>query len=286
MTNLNSEVAEQICSEYRAEMLDFLVQVDRDIGAETASSLDILREGLNAARTANENGPDEILNDLYVLDRYLDFFTRYGLVWKLIARQQFADSWDALQDALDCLRLIRRFSAIDISEFEDQLIELEKSFPYHVFFSIGAAVESFECSICGQDMDSFDCPHRKGYLYRGHMAYGIARKITNFDHVALVEKPEDKRCVVKYEDTSEQFSIVRFIAQLLLSRKMKVSEFGRLLFSKRSIPNPEYRKVGRNAPCYCGSGKKFKTCCVSKAYIESDHVDVLPHPIVIERAVA
>ena len=284
--NLNSEIAEEICRKYRPTILYFLAQVDRDIGVETAGSLDITRDGINEARTANENGPDEILNDLYVLDRYMDFFERYGLLWKHLASQQFSKSWDTLQGALDALRIIRRFSEIDISEFENQLLELEKSYPYNVFFSIGAAVESFECSICGQDMDSFDCPHRKRHLYRGHMAYGIARNITNLDHVAMVDKPEDKRCVVKYEDTGEQFSLVRFIAQLLLSRKMKVSEFGKLVFSKRSIPNPEYRKVGRNTPCYCGSGKKFKTCCIAKAYTEGDHVDVVPHPIVIERAVA
>lgn len=286
MMNLNSEIAEEICRKYRPVILDFLAQVDRDIGVENAGSLDIVREGISEARTANENGPDELLNDLYVLNGYLDFFARYGLLWKHLACQQFSKSWDTLQGTLDALRFIRKFSAIDISEFEDQLLELEKSYPYNVFFSIGAAVESFECSICGQDMDSFDCPHRKGHLYRGRMAYGIARNITNFDHVAMVDKPEDKRCVVKYEDTGEQFSLVRFIAQLLLSRKMKVSEFGKLEFSKRSIPNPEYRKVGRNAPCYCGSGKKFKTCCISKAHTEGDHVDVVPHPIVIERAVA
>lgn len=286
MKNLNSETAEEICRKYRPVFLNFLAQVDRDIGVENADSLDIVRDGINEARTANKNGPDELLNDLYVLDGYLDFFARYGLLWKHLANQEFSKSWDTLQGTLDALRFIRKFSTIDISEFEDQLLELEKSYPYNIFFSIGAAVEGFECSICGQDMDSFDCPHRKGQLYRGRMAYGIARNLTNFDHVAMVDKPEDKRCVVKYEDTSEQFSLVRFIAQLLLSRKMKVSEFGILIFSKRDIPNPEYRKLGRNAICYCGSGKKFKTCCVSKAYIESDHVDVVQHPIVIERAVA
>ncbi|MEK6867634.1 MAG: SEC-C metal-binding domain-containing protein, partial [Nanoarchaeota archaeon] len=25
------------------------------------------------------------------------------------------------------------------------------------------------------------------------------------------------------------------------------------------------RKLGRNDPCYCGSGKKYKKCCLDKA---------------------
>ncbi len=37
----------------------------------------------------------------------------------------------------------------------------------------------------------------------------------------------------------------------------------RLPASDRSIRDP-YRGVGRNAPCPCGSGKKFKKCCLGK----------------------
>lgn len=31
-----------------------------------------------------------------------------------------------------------------------------------------------------------------------------------------------------------------------------------------SHPPRESSKVGRNTPCKCGSGKKFKKCCISK----------------------
>jgi preprotein translocase subunit SecA len=29
---------------------------------------------------------------------------------------------------------------------------------------------------------------------------------------------------------------------------------------QRAEPSPEFRGVGRNDPCPCGSGKKFKKC--------------------------
>jgi predicted aspartyl protease len=29
-------------------------------------------------------------------------------------------------------------------------------------------------------------------------------------------------------------------------------------------PVPEIAKLGRNDPCFCGSGKKFKNCCIGK----------------------
>ncbi len=34
--------------------------------------------------------------------------------------------------------------------------------------------------------------------------------------------------------------------------------------SKQSSENTVAVKVGRNDPCPCGSGKKFKKCCLSK----------------------
>jgi uncharacterized protein YecA (UPF0149 family) len=27
---------------------------------------------------------------------------------------------------------------------------------------------------------------------------------------------------------------------------------------------PKIKKIGRNAPCPCGSGKKYKKCCLKK----------------------
>lgn len=33
-------------------------------------------------------------------------------------------------------------------------------------------------------------------------------------------------------------------------------------------------RIGRNAPCPCGSGKKYKKCCLKSR--ESDHVGVAP----------
>lgn len=35
---------------------------------------------------------------------------------------------------------------------------------------------------------------------------------------------------------------------------------------KRELTDREKRtgKIGRNSPCYCGSGKKFKKCCMRR----------------------
>lgn len=286
MTRLKTHLAESLYEGLRAPLRQFLRDVDAEIGLLESRTIDSIRENLELEESRHGDGPDELFDDLYVLRRYIDFFVHYGQIWRLIADKKFSASWNKLQDALDALKLVRRFSRIDLSAFEDQLIELEKTYPYNVFFSIGALVDKFDCSICGQDIDSFQCSHRKGHLYRGRMAVGIARNIVNLDHVAMVDQPEDRRCVVSYEDTGEQFKLVRLLSVLLTQRKYVVSDFGILKFSKRLKPNPEYKKLGRNEPCYCGSGFKFKRCCIGNSLVEGDHVDITPHPIAIDRAVA
>ena len=286
MKRLKTSIAESLYESIRPSLHRFLRDVDEEIGLTHSPVLEFVRARLESEGARNTDAPDELFDDLYVLRRYVDFFSSYGQLWRQIANEEFSASWTTLQDALDSLRLVRRFSHIDISALEEQLIELEKSYPYNVFFSIGALVEEFECSICGQDIDSFQCPHRKGHLYRGRMAVGIARNIVNFDHIAVVDQPEDRRCVVSYEDTGEQFKLVRFLSLLVKERKFAVSDFGLLRFSKRLKPNPEYKKLRRNEQCYCGSGAKFKRCCIGNAYVDGDHVDITPRPVQVERAVA
>ncbi len=38
------------------------------------------------------------------------------------------------------------------------------------------------------------------------------------------------------------------------------------------------QKTGRNDPCPCGSGKKFKKCCEMKAKTKRFHAEVIPSP--------
>jgi hypothetical protein len=237
-----------------------------------------------AAEVSTRNEAE--LNDLYVLRTYSAFLLVYTQTWEAVLLQRCSESWRFLQDSLDGLRQIRKFSAISMGFFEKQLLELEKSYPYGVFFSVGVKVGHFECSICGLNIDSDACLHRRGELYSGVLAYGIARNFQEMDHVSMVSSPRDKRCVVHYDDDAEQFKVLRYLSELLRTGHFRVGDFGRLQFSKRQRPNPDYQKLGRNDPCYCGSGAKFKHCCISKEFVEGDHVDIVAEPKNVEDAVS
>ena len=229
---------------------------------------------------------EDILNDFYIISRFVDFVSAYLDLWRKLLNHEFSSSWDSLQDSLNFLRLIKKFSSINIEFFEDQLLELEKTYPYNIFLSVGATAERIECSLCGQDIDSEDCPHMKGELYGGEMAYGVVKNIVEANHVSFVSNPKDKRCVVKYEDTGEQFKLVRYLSDLINNGRFNILDFCELKFSKKLKLNPEYVKLGRNESCFCGSGKKFKKCCISKEYIEGDHVDIVATPKTIDSVIA
>jgi len=47
-------------------------------------------------------------------------------------------------------------------------------------------------------------------------------------------------------------------------RKMVASGAGGAQPQKQTTVRRENRKVGRNDPCPCGSGKKYKKCCLPK----------------------
>jgi SEC-C motif-containing protein len=75
--------------------------------------------------------------------------------------------------------------------------------------------------------------------------------------------------------TADAEGLVEFVArfrdkdgheQAHHERSLFVKEKGRWLFREGHTPGPstirrEAPKIGRNEPCPCGSGKKFKKCC-------------------------
>ncbi len=158
---------------------------------------------------------------------------------------------------------------------ENQLHDLEKLYPFNLFCSVGLLVEKYLCSICGYDIDSFDCQHIQGELYSGKIAQGVPEGAVQLDHVAFVDPPKDKRCTVIYEDSSPAYTSIRYISNQIINSQITPLSFDHMCFSKRKRKNPDYKKIGRNDVCYCGSGKKFKFCCENKEYLYVTHSEIV-----------
>jgi hypothetical protein len=223
-----------------------------------------------------------VLNDIFLLKQVLSLHSSLITMWEKIYKTEYSSSWNDLQNCLDRLRSINKFSLNNqksevLDFFEKQLLILEKLYPYNIFFSMGMVVALYECSICGKNIDSFECEHDIGELYNGEIAIGIAKDITDINHISMVENPMDKRCVVQYEDNCHQFKGLQFVNSQLRSNQLTPITLYDVDETPRKIPNENYVKLKRNEECFCGSNKKFKKCCINKKYILEEHIELIIH---------
>ena len=79
---------------------------------------------------------------------------------------------------------------------------------------------------------------------------------------------EEKRLEIETrlleQDTQRLLLEQERLARELREVKAKEQSLRRQLAEKQSQQEPTSKKIGRNDPCPCGSGKKFKKCCIRK----------------------
>lgn len=218
------------------------------------------------------------LNSVYIMSQFYELLCSVSIFWKHIESNEFYNSWWSLQDSLDSLRQIKKFYNNEhhvLRFFEKQLVQLETLYPYTLFSSPGFIVEQFECSICKNDIDSDLCPHMKGELYSGEIAYAVAQKIKDIDHFAIVTNPTNKRLVIGYDDAHTQFGLFKEVVEHFKGGALSPLGFSTLNRVEFMRPDPEWKKLPRNSVCYCGSNKKYKKCCVNNSQIKQIHVDFM-----------
>ena len=228
---------------------------------------------------------DELLaNSQFIFKNYFKLFCNLLRYFEMLEKRQYKDSWNKLQDCLDSIKYIGRFTEIDnrleLGELYDLLIQYEELYPYSVFASSEYVISESHCSICGQSMQSLDCPHIKGELYWGEPAIEFIDKIDVIQAVCVVSHPEDKRCILEICDDTrtekEKFLMLDQYLELKQPYLQKVTLKG---FKEQRI-REDIEIVGRKQPCPCGSGKKFKHCCGKNMYYEHTRYVVTPSSIV------
>jgi len=69
------------------------------------------------------------------------------------------------------------------------------------------------------------------------------------------------------EETVRRMFLVRIAPQQEVKRERVAKETGTAAATKtevKKVPVRKERKIGPNDPCPCGSGKKYKKCCMQK----------------------
>lgn len=256
------------------------IQVLNFVGA--TKIIDSCIKKVDREKQAKRNSNEFILNQLYVIGRYLNMLVDYSSFLGLVKDHNFVESWNSLQDVQDHLRLIKNYCAdyerLGLSLLERQVTTIEELYPYKIFSSAELVVSNVKCSICGKDIDSLECVHIAGELYKGEMAYGIVGKIDVVNAIALVEHPLDKRCVIQLKNSEANFSAVAYIADLMNKHKASPWNIIGVRKSTRTKKIDEFREYPISKSCPCGSGEEFSVCCSNKKIVVIPHMEILVGP--------
>lgn len=224
---------------------------------------------------------EELANSQVVFKEYFRLFGNLAAFFNCLSLGEYRASWDSLQDCLDCARFVGRFAPIDrrldIPDIVELLENYEQLYPFSVFFSTEFVITKSHCSICGESMQSLSCPHRRNQLYRGEIAMEIVDEIRELQAVCLVNNPEDKKCVL--ESINGKSLSFRMLEDFLNLNLPKLQCFSIEKTVERKF-NQDLKNIGRNSPCICGSGMKFKKCCGKNPYYDQLHCKVLPGKLV------
>lgn len=223
---------------------------------------------------------EQLANATFITRLYFHLFCNLASYFSLLQNKKYKSSWDTLQDCLDDIYGIGKFVDFD-KRFElpflnKLLKEYEKLYPYKIFASSEYVITKSECSLCGRPMNSLLCPHIKGNLYWGEMAYENILEIKDINAVALVTNPVNKRCIIELADDTrsevEKFAILDGVLDLNINRfqLFEIKNHIKLIRNKNII------KQGANDLCLCGSGKKFKKCCKQKMYLNHHCFKIYP----------
>ena len=230
---------------------------------------------------AIHNGDELLANSQMIYKHYFKFFAMFANYHQSLLDKKYKNSWDYLQDCINEAKLVGRFVELsgrkEIPKVVDILLQYEKLYPYRFFASSEYVISKSHCSICGKSMQSLECPHRKGQLYWGDFAVEVIDKIEEIQAVCLVSHPEDKRCIIELSENKDLPEQEKF-KKLDEFLKLKVSPLQYFDIDTRMERrrNLHIKKVNRNDSCPCGSGKKFKKCCINKLYYDHERIIISP----------
>jgi len=191
----------------QAEKFGFLVR-DTELQAEQIASLTSLKDRIKEIKYAAIRAKDErAANILFHLQCGLNAQISFLRVWIHLKEGKFYRAWDSLVDTQEYISIAMRSdeNGVGLEQFLERLRRVEEVvFPgYRLYNSWGVVMSGGKCSICGRAFS--ECDHIEGLVYWGRLCVRAAAKFIRMDHVALVDEPRDRRCVITEITTDDGY---------------------------------------------------------------------------------
>ncbi len=146
---------------------------------------------------AIESNNENIANQFFHMQCMVNAMKSSLLMWIQLKEGKFEDAWTRLVDAQEYTFIaLRIIDCEGVRNFESRLKGAEDAlFPGWKIFNSPGFVETIgNCSICHSPFSA--CDHIENDIYMGRLCQRIDRKIVRVDHLAFVENPRDRRCII------------------------------------------------------------------------------------------
>ncbi|WP_251555068.1 YecA family protein [Neobacillus muris] len=235
---------------------------------------DILDQLSEFKKIAVNKGDQEEAKNIWCLEQVYKVINHFLTAYKQLEKKEYYSAWCKLERADIELHFLRRH--LDYSgnkyglEFIENIInQLQKLFPYQVFSSRESTVKKWRCSICNQVISLRNsCGHEIGEIYNGEQCFRIAEDI-EFHGIAIVTNPFDKFAVLFPEGKEYNYAMLENLM------KNWTNPYDKWELHIVLDLNEEFKGLGRNDPCACNSGEKYKNCCLRTGEDKHEHYKIL-----------
>ncbi|MDR0919620.1 MAG: SEC-C domain-containing protein [Oscillospiraceae bacterium] len=253
------------------KIISILEKRNTEISSEIFDNLKCLK------KQAILDNNEKLANDIWYYETVAKIQKNFLIVYSLLKEDvydKYYDSWCLIEEIEILLGQIRnnyidRISDFNLSFIGKIIYNLEKMFPYKFFLSRENIIKSSKCSICDKKTSIRNpCSHQVGKLYNGEICREVVTDM-KFIGVSLVKDPFDKHCVAFLKGRKYDYSLLKALMQ---KWDNPYDEWDLRILK---IKKPEYREISRKKICPCGSGKKYKRCCLNTSKELMDHFEIL-----------
>jgi hypothetical protein len=235
---------------------------------------DILDELFELKITAVKQGDQQEAKNIWCLEQIYKVKKNFLTIYKLLVNKEFYHAWCELDRADIELYFLRKHfdysgNQYNLEFIEQNIIQLKKLFPYQYFSSRESTVKTWRCSICSQIITLRNpCGHEVGEIYNGEQCFRSAEDI-EFHGIAIVTNPFDKYAVLFLEGKEYNYAMLENLM------KNWTNPYEKWVINVSRDLNEEFKGLGRNDPCVCNSGKKYKDCCLETGKDKHEHYKLL-----------
>ncbi|MFH1374043.1 MAG: SEC-C metal-binding domain-containing protein [bacterium] len=264
-------------------------QIDQDIKDSiqsrwsNGSQPEVLLDQLKAVKSEYVHRDDQSgAKRAWCLEQVVLVHKHYIEAYRSLLDRQFYGSWCAFEKSEIRYGFVTDHleRQIDNPYLLDSTLAMihkfQSLFPYKLFFSPEMLYLNTACTICGAERSIRNpCGHEIGEIYDGEMC---GRRITEFRAVgvSVVTEPHQKYSVAfpsSPEDKERRDPYNYAQLEYLVARLQDPYDEWDVRLTTKSHSINKFKSLGRNDQCPCGSGIKFKKCCLPKGSIELPHYE-------------